>query len=148
MKAFAVTILALAASLPVYGAVAPNFTPFVGGGPYFVEGTTTINGMKVTLVGITAFLHDMDLPPGSVQEFDGETKLFIKDVAGNVAHCEKWIKRIRADEAAWTNKDATYPYIEINVASNAKPLTWRGKQVYRGTDMRCWEVMDFGPPDY
>jgi hypothetical protein len=140
--------LALAASLPVYGAT-PEFSPYVGGFPSFGERGALINGKKVTLVAITAFVHDMDLPPGGVQELDGETKYFVKDDgAGNMAHCEKWIKQVRADERAWTKKDATYPYLEINVATNAKPLTWKGMTVYRGFDVRCWEVMDFGQPEF
>ena len=146
MKAFAVAVLSLAASLPVHGAEEPTFTPFVGGDSTFREIPATVNGKNVTLVRIDSFFHDMDLPPGGVQEFSDYIGYFIKDGAGNMAHCEKWIKRIEADETAWTKKDGTYPYLEINVASNATPVTWKGKQVYKGTDVRCWEAMDFGPP--
>jgi hypothetical protein len=147
MKLFALALLALAASLPASAAETPNFTPYVGGNPTFGQKAAVIDGKKVTLIAITAFLHDMDLPPGGVQEFDGETKYFVKDGTGNLAHCEKWIKRIKADERAWTKKDGTYPYLEINVASNAKSLTWKGMTVYKGTDVRCWEAMDFGQPE-
>lgn len=147
MKRFATIYLALAASLPAYAAQEPVFTPYVGAEPSFGEKAAVIDGKKVTLVGITAFLHDMDLPPGGVQEFDGEIQYFVKDGTGNLAHCQKWIKRVKADEKAWTKKNGTYPYLEINVATNAKPLTWNGKTVYKGTDVRCWEVMDFGQPE-
>ncbi len=147
MKRLAATCFALAASLPAYAAHEPIFTPYVGGNPSLGERAAIIDGKKVTLIGITAFLHDMDLPPGGVQEFDGETKYFVKDGTGNLAHCKKWIKRIEADERSWTKRDGTYPYLEINVASNAEPLTWKGMTVYKGADVRCWEVMDFGQPE-
>ncbi len=147
MKAFAIAGFTLAASLPVYAAQTPTFTPFVGGSSTFSEVSATISGKKVTLVRIDSFVHDMDLPPGSVQLFSDSVKYFLKDGSGNPDHCEKWIKRIAADEAAWTKKSGTYPYLEINVATNAKPLTWKGTKVYKGADVRCWEAMDFGQPE-
>ena len=101
----------------------------------------------MTLVRITYEYHEMDLPPGSVQPIGLIfIRYFIKDAAGNMAHCEKWIKRVQADEAAWTRQKPTFPYFELNVATNAKPLKWKGMDVYSGADVRCWEAMDFGQP--
>jgi hypothetical protein len=147
MKAFAATVFALAAALPAY-ADEPEFSPFAGARPTYGERATVIDGKKVTLVVVQAFLHDMGLGPGGVQEFDEEKRYFVKDGSGNLFRCEKWIKQVNADERAWKTKDGKYPYLEINVATNAKPITFAGKTVYRGADVRCWEAMDFGQPDF
>ena len=146
MKLFALTLLGLAASLPVHAAATPTFTPYVGAEPTYGQRSAVVGGKSVKLAAITAFLHDMD-NSGGVQEFDGETQYFIEDGSRSLAHCKLWIKQIQADEKAWTKKDATYPYIEINIASNAKPLTWKGQTVYKGTDVRCWEARDLGQPE-
>ena len=57
-----------------------TFPPFTAGGPAFVESHTTLNGHPVTVVRITAFYHQMDLPAGSAQPIGLEYfKYFIKD---------------------------------------------------------------------
>ena len=128
---------------------AQNFTPFAGGSPAFAESKAMLNGKPVTIVRITAYFHQMDLPPHSAQPFGLEYfKFFIKDPNGNMADCERWIKRIQADEAAWSPSKPTFPYLEINIAEGAKPVVVNGMTAFRGFDVRCWEAMDFGPPLY
>jgi hypothetical protein len=146
MKPLALTLLGLAASLPVHAAQTPTFTPYVGAEPTYGQRSAVVGGKTVKLAAITAFLHDMD-NSGGVQEFDGETQYFIEDGSENLAHCKRWIKQIQADEKAWIKGDATYPYLEINTASNAKPLTWKSHAVYKGAEVRCWEARDFGQPE-
>jgi hypothetical protein len=146
MKAAAFLAL-LAASTGASGAATPNFTPATGGNPTFKEESAVVDGKTVTLVRITYEYHEMDLPPGSVQPIGLIfIRYFTKDSAGNMTHCEKWIKRVQADEAAWTRQKPTFPYFELNVTANARALKWRGMDVFKGTDVRCWEAMDFGQP--
>ncbi len=146
MKAAAFLAL-LAANSGISAAATPNFSPQTGGNPAFKEVPATVKGKTVTLVRITYEYHEMDLPPGSVQPIGLiPIRYFIKDAAGNMAHCEKWVKRVQADEAAWTRQKPTFPYFELNVADNANALKWKGMDVFKGTDVRCWEAMDFGPP--
>lgn len=57
-------------------------------------------------------------------------------------------KKIQADEAAWSRAKPTFPYLEINIADGAKPVTIRGTTAYHGYAARCWETMDFGAPLY
>ncbi|HTJ63213.1 MAG TPA: hypothetical protein VL899_05325 [Alphaproteobacteria bacterium] len=146
MKTIALLAL-LTASASASAAGAANFAPATGGKPTYEELRATVAGKAATLVRVTYEYHEMDLPPGSTQPIGLiPVRYFVKDFAGNMARCETWIKRIRADESAWTKQKPTYPYFELNVATNAKPLTWKGMAVYKGTDVRCWEAMDFGPP--
>ena len=148
MPRLVLSLIAAASWLPVM-AHAQNFAPFAGGSPAFAESKAMLNGKPVTIVRITAYFHQMDLPPGSAQPVGLEYfKFFIKDPNGNMAHCERWIGRIQADEAAWSKSKPTFPYLEINIAEGAKPVTVNGMQAFRGTDVRCWEAMDFGPPLY
>jgi len=147
MMRIVTTALALAA-LSV-SARAQDFTPFAGGSPAFTEFKAMFQGKPVTIVRITAYFHQMDLPPGSAQPIGlEEFKFFIKDPNGNMAKCEKWIQKVQADEAAWTKAKPTFPYLEINIAAGAKPVTVGGVTTFRGFDVRCWEAMDFGPPLY
>ncbi len=126
---------------------AQDFAPFAGGSPAFTEAKAMFEGKPVTIVRITAYFHQMDLPAGSVQPIGlEEFKFFIKDPNGNMARCEKWVTKVRADEAAWSKTKPTFPYLEINIAQGAKPVTVNGLAAYRGFDVRCWEAMDFGPP--
>jgi hypothetical protein len=142
-----VFLIALAASTDASAALTPNFAPQTGGNPTFTEVPATVGGKTVTLVRITYEYHQMDLPPGSVQPIGLiPIRYFIKDSAGNMAHCEKWIKRVQADEATWTKQKPTFPYFELNVAANAKALKWKGMDVFKGADVRCWEAMDLGQP--
>ncbi len=142
-----IAILALLAAGTASGAGTANFSPATGGNPTFKEQSATVEGKTVTLVRITYEYHEMDLPPGSVQPIGLIfIRYFIKDSTGNMAHCEKWIERVRADEAAWTKQKPTFPYFELNVAANAKALKWKGMDVFKGTDVRCWEAMDLGQP--
>jgi hypothetical protein len=130
-------------------AQAQDFAPFVGGGPAFAESKAMFEGKPVTIVRITAYYHEMDLPPRHAQPIGlEEFKFFIKDPYGNMARCEKWIRKVQADEAAWSKAKPTFPYLEIDIAERSKPVTIRGMTVYRGVDARCWETMDFGPPLY
>jgi hypothetical protein len=139
----------LATVLLAATAQAQDFAPFVGGGPAFAESKAMFEGKPVTIVRITAYYHQMDLPPGSAQPIGlEEFKFFIKDTKGNMARCEKWIQKVQADEAAWGKAKPTFPYLEINIADGAKPVTVKGMTVYRGFDARCWETEDFGPPLY
>jgi hypothetical protein len=146
MKTAAIlTLVALSSTASAAGA--QNFTPATGGNPTFKEQSATVAGKTVTLVRITYEYHEMDLPPGSAQPIGLIfIRYFIKDSAGNMAHCEKWIKKVQADEATWTKQKPTFPYFELNIAENAKALKWKGMEVFTGMDVRCWEVMDFGPP--
>jgi hypothetical protein len=140
-------LLALAVMPPP--AHAQDFTPFAGGSPAFAESKAMLDGKLVTIVRITVYFHQMDLPPHSVQPIGLEYfKYFVKDSNGNMARCENWIKRIQADEAAWTKSKPTFPYLEVNMAEGAKPVVVNGLQAFRGYDVRCWEAMDFGPPLY
>jgi hypothetical protein len=126
-----------------------TFTPVVGGSPAYREQPALLNGKKVTLVRVTLYFHQMDLPPGSAQPIGLELfKYFLKDASGNIGHCEQWIKKVQTDEAAWTKQHQTFPYLEINTAENAVPLKINGRTIYRGEDVLCWEAMDFGPPVY
>jgi hypothetical protein len=144
--AILLTVL-IAASPP--SAATPNFTPFVGGSPAYKEQQAVLNGKKITLVQVTIYFHQMDLPPGSAQPIGlAFFKYFLKDTSGNMGHCEQWIKKVQADEGAWTKQKPTFPYLEINTAENAVPLKINGQTVYRGKDVLCWETMDFGPPVY
>ena len=128
---------------------AQDFTPFVGGSPAFVESKAMFQGKPVTIVRITAYFHQMDLPPGSAQPIGlEEFKFFIKDPNGNMARCEKWVQKVQADEAAWSKAKPTFPYLEIVIAEGARPITVNGVTTFRGFDVRCWEAMDFGPPLY
>jgi hypothetical protein len=142
-------IVALSAlSLPAV-VQAQDFAPFVGGSPSFSESRATFEGKPVTIVRIIAYYHQMNLPPRHAQPIGlGESRFFIKDPYGNMARCEKWIRKVQADEAAWTKAKPTFPYLEINIAENTKPVTIRGMAVYRGVNVRCWETMDFGSPLY
>ncbi len=136
-------------SLPASAGSTLNFTPFTAGGPAYQESKAMLNGQPVTIVRITAYYHQMDLPPRSAQPIGLEYfKFFIKDPSGNMAHCEKWIDRIQADEAAWTKQKPTFPYLEIDMAQGAKPVVVNGMSTFRGADVHCWEAMDFGPPLY
>jgi len=144
-------IAVLLAGLTVAGfasaAGTPNFGPDTGGNPTYKELPAVVGGKNVTLVRITYEYHEMDLPPGSAQPIGLiPVRYFVKDAAGNMAHCGEWIKKIQADEAAWTRQKPTFPYFEINIATKATPLKWKGMSVYKGTDVRCWEAMDFGAP--
>jgi hypothetical protein len=130
-------------------AQAQDFAPFVGGSPAFAESKAMFEGKPVTIVRITAYFHQMNLPPHSAQPIGlEEFRFFIKDAKGNMARCEKWIQKIQADEAAWSKAKPTFPYLEINIADGAKPVTVKGVTTYRGFDARCWETMDFGSPLY
>jgi len=138
----------VAALLPAL-AHAQDFAPFAGGSPAFTESKAMFEGKPVTIVRITAYFHQMNLPPHSAQPIGlEEFKFFIKDPNGNMARCEKWVQKVQADEAAWSKAKPTFPYLEINIAEGAKPLTVNGLATYRGFDVRCWEAMDFGPPLY
>jgi len=149
MMTLRVAVLALSALFLPLAAHAQDFSPFVGGSPAFAESKATFEGKPVTIVRITAYLHQMNLPPGSAQPTGlEEFKFFIKDAQGKMARCEKWVQKVQADEAAWTKAKPTFPYLEINIAEGAKPVTVRGMAVYRGFDAGCWETMDFGPPLY
>lgn len=142
-------MVALAALFLPAVAQAQNFTAFVGGSPAFTESSAIFQGKPVTVVRITAYYHQMDLPPGSVQPIGlEEFKFFIKDPNGNMAKCEKWVRKVQADEAAWSKGKSTFPYLEIDLAEGAKPVVVNGLATYRGGDVRCWEAMDFGPPLY
>jgi hypothetical protein len=146
MKTTAILTL-VALSSAVSAAEAQNFAPATGGNPTSREQSAIVGGKTVTLVRVTYEYHEMDLPPGSAQPIGLiPIRYFIKDSAGNMTHCEKWIKKVQADEAAWTKQKPTFPYFELNVAENAKALKWKGMDVFKGTDVRCWEAMDFGPP--
>jgi hypothetical protein len=135
-------------SLPA-AARAQDFAPFAGGSPAVTESKAMFQGKPVTIVRITAYFHQMDLPPGSALPIGlEEFKFFIKDPNGNMARCEKWVQKVQADEAAWSKSKPTFPYLEINIAQGAKPVTVNGLATYRGFDVRCWEAMDFGPPLY
>ena len=134
--------------LPCF-ARAQDFAPFVGGSPAFKESKGFFEGKPVNIVRITAYFHQMNLPPRSAQPIGlEEFRFFIKDPQGNMARCEKWIQKVQADEAAWSKAKPTFPYLEINVADGAKPVTVKGVATFRGVDARCWETMDFGPPLY
>ncbi|HEX4505527.1 MAG TPA: hypothetical protein VH722_07330 [Alphaproteobacteria bacterium] len=75
---------------------AQDFSPFVGGGPAFREFKAMVEGRQVTVVQITAYFHQMNLPPRSVQPIGlEEFRFFIKDAQGNTDRCEKWIKKSR-----------------------------------------------------
>ena len=142
-------LLILAAMFLPAVAQAQDFSPFVGGSPAFKEFKALFEGKWVTVVQITAYFHQMNLPPHSAQPIGlEEFRFFVKDAKGNMARCEKWIQKVQADEAAWSKAKPTFPYLEINLADGAKPLTVRGTTAYRGFDARCWETMDFGPPLY
>ena len=148
MKLHIATLALGALSLPAI-AQAQDFAPFVGGSPAFREFNAMVDGKPVTVVQITAYFHQMNLPPHSAQPIGlEEFRFFIKDAKGNMARCEKWIQKVQADEAAWSKAKPTFPYLEINLADGAKPVTVRGTTAYRGFDARCWETMDFGPPHY
>src|SRR5882757_6697437 len=103
MMKTSITLLTLAAmSLPAI-AQAQDFTPFVGGSPAVTESKAIFQGKPVTIVRITAYFHQMDLPPGSAQPIGlEEFKFFIKDPNGNMAKCENWVRKVQADEAAWS----------------------------------------------
>lgn len=140
-------LAALACADTASAASTPNFTPQTGGNPTYREVPATIAGKKVMLARITYEYHEMDLPPGSAQPIGLIPILyFVKDATNNLGHCEKWIERILADEAAWTKQKPTFPYFELNVAANAKPVKWKGMNLYKGADVRCWEAMDLGQP--
>jgi len=148
MKAAAILAM-LAFAGTASAASTPNFTPFAGGAPAYKEQSAMMLGNRVTIVRITSYFHQMDLPPHSAQPIGLEYFMyFLKDTAGNMAHCEKWIDKVQADEAAWTKQKPTFPYLEINTAKGAKPFELQGHIVYHGKDIRCWEAMDFGPPLY
>jgi hypothetical protein len=135
-------------SLPAF-AQAQDFAPFAGGDPAFTESKAIFHGKPVTIVRITAYFHQMDLPAGSAQPIGlQEFKFFVKDPNGNTAHCEKWVQKVQADEAAWSKAKPTFPYLEINIAEGAKPVTVGGVTTFRGFDVHCWEAMDFCPPLY
>ena len=141
--------LILAAMLLPAVAQAQDFAPFVGGNPAFKEFQAKVDGKPVTVVQITAYFHQMNLPPHSAQPIGlEEFRFFIKDAQGNMDRCEKWIQKVQADEAAWSKAKPTFPYLEINLADNAEPVTIRGTTGYHGYAARCWETMDFGPPLY
>ena len=142
------SLLLAVLSLPA-SAWAVDFSSFTGGSPAFSEYKAMFQGKPVTIVQIRAYYHQMDLPPGSAQPIGlEEFKSFIKDPNGNMAHCEKWVQKVQADEAAWNKSKPTFPYLEINIAEGAKPVVVNGVTTYRGFDVRCWEAMDFGPPLY
>jgi hypothetical protein len=149
MMKLSTAILALSALfLPAF-AQAQDFAPFVGGSPAVKESKALFEGKWVTIVRITAYYHQMNLPPHSAQPIGlEEFKFFIKDARGNMDRCEKWIQKVQADEAAWSKAKPTFPYLEINLADGARPVTVKGLTTYRGADARCWETMDFGPPLY
>ena len=77
-----IALLALAVlSLPAH---AQDFTPFAGGSPAFTESKAMLNGQPVTVVRITAYFHQMDLPPSSALQIGlQEFKFFMKDPNGN-----------------------------------------------------------------
>jgi hypothetical protein len=147
MMKTSIALLALAVlSLPAH---AQDFTPFAGGSPAFTESKAMLDGQLVTVVRITVYFHQMDLPPHSAQPIGLEYfKFFIKDPNGNMSRCEKWVQKVQADAAAWSPSKPTFPYLEINIADGAKPVVVNGMTAFRGFDVRCWEAMDFGPPLY
>jgi len=140
---------ALSAGLVVSGSALAD-TVFVGGNPSFGEFQTKIDGRAFTVVKMAGFYHEMNLPPNSAQPIGLEEFFFVvKSVPKwNDDRCEKWIGKVHADEGAWTTDSATYPYWEIDIAANAKPLTVDGLRAYWDKDVSCWETMDFGPPLY
>jgi hypothetical protein len=125
-------------------------TVFVGGGPGYEEIQTTFHGQPVTLVQMVASYHEMDLPPHHVQVIGLEEFFFVlKEKPDYQAKtCEKWITQVQGDEAAWTQNDTMYPYLELDIAAKAKVMNIDGYNVYRAKDVLCWEAMDFGPPLY
>jgi hypothetical protein len=125
-------------------------TVFVGGNPGFEVKSVTVDGTRQTVVQMTGYFHQMDLPPHSVQPIGLEEFFFVLKARDPwfADRCEKWITTVHDDEGAWTDRDPTYPYFEIDIAANARPLTINGLRVYREKDVLCWEAMDFGPPLY
>ncbi len=139
---------ALFASASALAAETPTFTPYDGGAPGYDEIAGTFNGRPVIMVRIAASYHQMNLPPLTAQPIGLRTFFyFLKTGAkGNAARCETWVKTVKKDEAAWTKASPTFPYLEINIAQNAKPVTINGTTVYRDADVQCWEGLDLGAP--
>lgn len=148
MRFVRVLCAALMLAGPARAASTPDFTPFTGGGPLASEFGAKLNGKPVTIVQLSAYYHQMDLPKGSVQPIGLELFFFVIKSAkpGNAAHCEQWVAQVQADEAAWTKQSPTFPYLEINHAKDARPVLINGLQAYQDADVECWEARDLGPP--
>lgn len=146
--AAAAAVVAFLTCVPLQGQ-----TVTAGGSPLYREGTVTEQGRPTTLAKISLYFHQMDLPPGSVQPIGLEEFFYIlaSDKTGNARHCATWVERVRADEAAWTKQDKLFPYLQIAIAPNARPVAiaaLNGLTAWRDKDVLCWEAMDFGPPLY
>jgi hypothetical protein len=132
--------------------------PFTGGAPLVAKVfTAELNGQTVTIMQVAAYYHHMDLRPGDVQPIGLEAFINImepidvvpsvSEPTGHAKRCGAWVQQVNADEFAWTPKSPTFPYLEIDIAPNSKPITLsNGAQVFQDEDVRCWESMDFGPP--
>jgi hypothetical protein len=139
---------ALFVSISAFAAQTPTFTPYDGGAPASDEIAGTFNGKPVIMVRISADYHQMNLPPQTAQPI-GLRRFFYflkNGTKGNAARCETWVKKVKTDEAAWTKASPTFPYLEINIAQGAKPVTINGIGVYRDADVQCWEAQDLGAP--
>ena len=138
----------LFASASALAAQTPTFTPYDGGAPASGEIAGTYAGKPVIMVRISADYHQMNLPPQTAQPI-GLRRFFYflkNGTKGNAARCETWIRKVKKDEAAWTKASPTFPYLEINIAQGAKPVTINGIGAYRDADVQCWEAQDLGPP--
>ena len=138
----------LFASASALAAQTPNFTSYDGGAPGFDEIAGTYAGKPIIMVRIAASYHQMNLPPQTAQPIGLRTFFYFLKAGphGNAARCETWVKKVKMDEAAWTKASPTFPYLEINIAQGAKPITINGIAVYRDPDVQCWEALDLGAP--
>lgn len=149
--------LAQAPAAPAGARVSPSpkgTTVFTGAAPFYAELALPVDGTLIdtpaTVVKVGAWYHQMNLAPGSIQPIGLLVHFYIakNPATGNASRCEQWVNQVRQDEQAWSASSATFPYLEIDVAPGAKPVTLNGQQIYRDSDVLCWEARDFGPPVY
>ena len=128
----------------------PSQNTFVGGAPAYQEWVMDVNGVPRTIVQMSGYFHQMNLPPHHGQPIGLEEFYYvIKDAKPwNAARCETWIRRVDNDEILWQQNQTVYPYWQIQIAGDAKPITVEGYTLWQDRDVTCWEAMDFGPPLY
>ncbi len=126
-------------------------TIFVGGNPFYQQSTILMpDGEENAIIRIGSYFHQMDLAPHSAQPI-GLGRIFnvLRDPGSwYAARCEQWVQKVHDDEAAWTSASKTYPYLVIDIAADAQPVTINGVSAYGAKDVLCWEAFDFGPPLY
>ena len=90
---------------------------------------------------------------GAPQPEDLEIVNYISfDSTGNCAQCERWFRKVSADEKLafskiqMSTKVTHFPFLQFAISGGtSRFVTDEGNYVYSGNRVQCWETEDFWP---